>query len=252
MWLKLWKQLRLARKHNWLIASLAILVVIIMISTPVWAVVKQQAAPIRQWLGVLTQDITITAIPITVGAPESFTVTYISDLEVKITWTKPEDAVNTMIRAAVGRYPKDREVGYLVYYGDGESTSDTGVNLNETTIPVYYRAWSENESEEWSPIWAEGSIEGVSVAELASVMTQIFSILAIFVQFLPLVFFCVLAFWKNNPVLFMLAAGAALFNGIYWYDKYDSPIGLSIGLILIAFSVYCLGMAFRYIFWRSE
>jgi len=70
-------------------------------------------------------------------------------------------------------------------------------------------------------------------------------------QFIPMMFFSALAFWRNNPVLFMLAAATSLFSGLYWFDQYVTPQGLAIGLSLIVYCFCCLGFAFRYIFWRD-
>jgi len=72
------------------------------------------------------------------------------------------------------------------------------------------------------------------------------------IQFLPVAFFSVLAFWKSNAVLFMLTAGGALMMGLYWYDQHTTTIGLTTGLLLIAYSILCLGFAFRAVFWRNE
>ena len=66
------------------------------------------------------------------------------------------------------------------------------------------------------------------------------------------VFFSVLAFWKSDALMFMLAAGASLMLGLYWYDIYTTNIGLAISMMLIAYSFVCLGFAYRYIFWRDR
>ena len=108
-------------------------------------------------------NITITATGIVVAAPGGFTLTYISDYEVGIDWIKADGAVNTMVRAAVGRYPTSITDGYLVYYGPAETASDTGVSLDETPAAVYYRAWSENADGVFSPVWAEGTMEGAGM-----------------------------------------------------------------------------------------
>ena len=98
-------------------------------------------------------EVTITATGWVCGAPGGFTLTYISDYEVGISWTKGIDAENTMIRAAYGRVPESRTDGYLVYYGPddgiGEIISDTGVNFDEGVSDVYYRAWSQNAAGIW-------------------------------------------------------------------------------------------------------
>jgi hypothetical protein len=119
-------------------------------------------------------NVTVTAIGYVCGAPGGLTLTYINDYEVGISWIKGVDADNTMIRAAYGRYPTDRTDGYLVYYGDGTSTSDTGVSLDETATPVYYRAWSENAGGIWNEFsYAESFIEGIGVTLLAFLIAAI-------------------------------------------------------------------------------
>ena len=59
----------------------------------------------------------------------------------------------------------------------------------------------------------------------------------------------VLAFWRPNPILFMVMAGISIALGFNWYDVYLTNLGLTVGLMLIAFSLYCIGMAFRMLFW---
>lgn len=65
------------------------------------------------------------------------------------------------------------------------------------------------------------------------------------------IFFSVLAFWRYNALLFMLAAGASLMTGLYWYDTYTNELGLAMGILLIAYSLVCLGFAMQCIFWRK-
>lgn len=66
------------------------------------------------------------------------------------------------------------------------------------------------------------------------------------------VFFSLIAFWKANAIVFMLVAGASLMLGLYWFDVYPTDIGLAISLMFIAYSLVCLGLAFRCIFWRED
>jgi len=61
-----------------------------------------------------------------------------------------------------------------------------------------------------------------------------------------------LAFWRANAVLFMIAAGVSVVLGLTWYDTYGTNIGLTCSLMLIAYTFYCLGMAFRMLFWRDN
>lgn len=139
-----------------------------------------------------SDSVTVTVSGWVVEAPGGFTLTYISDYEVGITWTKPATANNTMVRAKYSGYPEDRTDGYLIYYGTGTSASDTAVNLDETATPVYYRAWSENTTGVWSPQFAEANIEGVGVTLLA------------------LILFCgILSFLSLRTISVLLAVGAS-------------------------------------------
>jgi len=72
------------------------------------------------------------------------------------------------------------------------------------------------------------------------------------IQFLPVAFFSVLAFWKSNAALFMLAGGISLLSGLYWYDQHSTPIGMGVGLSLIVYWLVCWGFAFKTVFWRGE
>ena len=117
-----------------------------------------------------SEEVTVTAAGYICEAPGGFTLTYINDHEVQITWTKGEGAANTAIRAKYGSYPEDVDDGYLVYYGDGESCSDTAVSLDETATAVHYRAWSEDEHGIFTAEWAEGTMEGIGMTLIGFVM----------------------------------------------------------------------------------
>ena len=94
-------------------------------------------------------NITIEVTGWICAAPGGFTITYISDTQLDLTWTVGLGANNTMIRAAYGREPTSRTDGYLVYYGNATFASDTALNLDEIALPIYYRAWSETASGVW-------------------------------------------------------------------------------------------------------
>jgi len=178
---------------------------------------------VRKWLVILTivvlalapastvladssADITVTATGIVggnPGIPTGFTVFYISDYEVGISWTKGESANNTMIRAKYGSYPTSRTDGYLVYYGEGTSTSDTGVSLDETATNVYYRAWSEDSGGVWSN-YAEGNIGG-------------FGMLTIGIALIVLVL-TTMAFVLKNALLHMVCIVGWLLFGFYMWN----------------------------------
>jgi len=150
-------------------------------------------------------DVVITASGYICGVPGSFTVYYISDYEVGLSWTKGADAANTMIRAAYGRLPKDRNDGYLVYYGSNTTTSDTAVNLDETASEVYYRAWSQNSAGKWEEQGASGLIEGIGVTALVIGIICLGLTIAGFVL--------------KNPLLLLSAGIGWIIFGILLYEK---------------------------------
>ncbi len=155
-----------------------------------------------------SQEVTVTATGYVVGAPSGLTLTYISDYEVGISWTKGADAENTMIRGAVGRVPESRTDGYQVYYGDGTNTSDTGVSLDETAAPVYYIAFSQNAAGVWEELGVSDSLEGFGVTTLA-----------IMLGVLAFTFF---AIWKKEAVFYMLGVIGWLFMTFYLVNR-DYP-----------------------------
>jgi len=172
--------------------------------------------------------VTITVSKWIVGLPSGLTLTYVNDYEVQIDWTKGIDAENTMIRAAYGRVPESRTDGYLVYYGDGTTTSDTGVNFEEGVADVYYRAWSQN---------AGGFWENVGVSDF---MENPYMLLAI-LGFLALgLFIATFALKSGRVILSFSSAGAWMLLGVYSYtrfvdlwDIYYSLFWLSMGLVLV-------------------
>lgn len=92
------------------------------------------------------------------GLPSNFTVTYINDCEIQITWTKGLGATNTMVRSAVGREPVDRYDGRLIYYGTGTSVNDIFCT-QVVDKPIYYTAWSEGVGG-WAGDPATGNVAG--------------------------------------------------------------------------------------------
>lgn len=71
-------------------------------------------------------------------------------------------------------------------------------------------------------------------------------------ELIPLIMFSALAFWRPNPVLFMLTGAVALFYGFYWFDAYMTNLALTVSLVLFAYAFLCLGLALRLIFWYEE
>ena len=93
---------------------------------------------------VTSANVTIYATGYVIAAPGNFTMYYVSDFELGLSWEKKPGANNTMVRCAVGRAPENRTDGELAYYGNGTNASYwTNVGY---AGPVYCTAWHENES----------------------------------------------------------------------------------------------------------
>lgn len=72
------------------------------------------------------------------------------------------------------------------------------------------------------------------------------------IAIIPIALFSALAFWKPTAPLFMLVAGGSLIIGLTWYDAYTTNLGLTIGMMMIGYSLVCLGFAVKCIFWRES
>ena len=62
-----------------------------------------------------------------------------------------------------------------------------------------------------------------------------------------IVLFSILGWWRPNwrpsALMFMIAAGVSITMGLQWFETYTSNMGLTMGLMLIAYSFVCIGMA---------
>lgn len=163
-------------------------------------------------------SVTVTVSASVVGIPGGFTVTYVNDEQVDLSWTMPAGATNVMVRSATGRPPESRTDGNLVYYGDAESCSDTSVSLDETLVPVYYRAWSETAEGAWSPMFAEGNIEGVGMT--------IFAVVAIVLALMAM------GFIFKNGILFLASALGWVLFAFLMYGKVFDNAALNTGLLM--------------------
>lgn len=184
-------------------------------------------------------DVEITVYAWVVGSPSGLTLTYINDQEIELEWAKGEDAQNTMVRAKYGSAPTSRTDGYLVYYGDGTSCTDTEVDLDELSedyfddeamdFNIYYRLWSQNEGGAWEPFGISDLLENPNVTLLALfIFAGILSYLGI----------------KSNFVLLRLMGGAGwLAMFIYWITSPPSAITegsaahVAVAVVLIGMTV---------------
>jgi len=173
-------------------------------------------------------EITVTVTGWICEAPGGLTLTYINDYEIGISWAKGDGAENTMIRAAYGRVPSSRTDGYLVYYGDGTFTSDTGVNFEEGVSDVYYRAWSQNVSGTWEEVGTSDFMENPHMLLIALIVLAMG--------------FTITSYIFKKGVLAFAGAGAWMITAIYCFSKstetwdiYFSLAFLFIGLMLACF-----------------
>lgn len=170
-------------------------------------------------------EVTITATGYVCGAPGDLTLTYISDYEVGISWTKGPDAENTLVRARYGSVPESRTDGYLVYYGNGTNCSDTGVSLDETVAPIYYRAWSENVGGIWEESGISDFFEGGGML-LIGIVVIVLGLTA-------------LAFILKDALLHMVCVPAWSVLGILLWNQNWPPGNayLPTALVLLAISM---------------
>ena len=151
--------------------------------------------------------ITISASGFVCGAPGGFTITYINDYELGLSWTQGLNANNTMVRAAYGRYPDNLTDGYLVYYGNGTFCNDTAVNLDETASLVYYRAWSQNVARVYEDIGASEWFEGDGMKLIAVIILALGLMIPAFI-------------WKKQA---LMVAAAFVWVGFAFWNRTITP-----------------------------
>lgn len=120
-----------------------------------------------------------------------------------------------MVRAKYGGYPTDIPDqntspfdGYLVYYGGGNTVSDTNMDFNNTTLQVFYKAWAQKLDGTWYTDTSSGSKESVNLIELAHNIGQ----------FLPLLIvlgFTLIAYITHWKLLIFLAGLMIMFYAFY-------------------------------------
>ena len=184
-------------------------------------------------LAATSQEVTVTATP-DYGIL-TFAIDYISETQMDLSWTTPPDVVNVMVRAKYGSdlaeipdedtAPND---GYLVYEGAGASVSDTSMDFDQNTGPLYYKLWGQKADGTWyvgsKSVWEESAI----------VILGAFMILALGL------FIATFALKSGRRILAFSSAGAWMLLGVYSYtrfvdlwDIYYSLFWLSMGLVLV-------------------
>lgn len=103
---------------------------------------------------VLASDVTFfNSVAYGIGG---FTITYVTDTQLDLSWYYDAPVVNIMIRAKYGAYPADipdentaPSDGYLVYNGAGVTVSDTSMNFDQNPGILYYKAWGQKADGKW-------------------------------------------------------------------------------------------------------
>lgn len=143
---------------KWIVWPLRIIVVLGLILAPVGTALASGVA-----------DVTLFATPLFTNGILTFTITYVSETQLRLDWTVGANVTNVMVRAKYGQYPANigsnataPSDGYLVYYGSALSANDTSMDFDQNAGPIYYRAWAQLSDGSWvtSPMqgWKESAI----------------------------------------------------------------------------------------------
>ncbi len=149
-----------------------------------------------------SQYVTVTAVGYICDVPGGFTLTYVNDYELGVSWTLGAGAVNTMVRVKMGKPPASRTDGYLVYYGTGNSFNDTNADITSSQVP-FYRAWSQNGAGVW---------EEIGATDIGDFMSQSFIWIGLVIIAIA---FVTLGIWSKRLVFGALSAMAWFGAGVF-------------------------------------
>lgn len=174
-------------------------------------------------------QVVITATPGAAGGISNFLITYISDTQLDLNWGFYGDAVNIMIRGKYGDYPADipdenttPSDGYLVYYGNAVSASDTTMDFDTNAGPIYYKVWAQKADGKWYT----GAITGIKESEVMTLLAFI-----ILTGGLTIATF---ALQSGRRILCWVSAGSWLLLGIYSYTKYVTVWDIYYALFMLS------------------
>ena len=198
-------------------------------------------------LAATSVEITVTAKPQFSNGIIDFVITYISMTQLDLSWGFDSGAVNIMIRGEYNGYPDDipdedtePSDGYLVYYGNGTSVSDTSVVLDENWGILYYKAWAQKADGKWFTSPDTGSEE-------SAIMTLVaFFLFAGMMSFLSL---------RGSYWILKFLAGASWWAlAVYWLNSPPSVVaqGSSVDRIVIVL-FFIIGLSFMLMpFWHTK
>jgi hypothetical protein len=187
--------------------------------------------------------------------PDDFTVIDLGAITLGFSWRTGVGANYTMVRGLRDSYPDKITIGELIYYGSGESVNSTGFALDVTRYKFSaWGFWSDNTSH--SADYARAEVGGdamtdiaIQIGELSKGLSGLVNALGGFIYFLPLIVFSVLAFWKENYILFMITASISFMVGYYTPNiisgAYETTsTAIAIGMALMIYGFLCSGWAF--------
>lgn len=169
-------------------------------------------------LAVMADDsvtVTITADPAVTTGILNFTITYISETQLDLSWAYDAGAVNIMIRSKWNGYPDDipdslttPSDGVLVYYGNGVAFSDTSMNFDDNLGTLYYKAWAQKADGSW-----------FTDAETGTEESEIVTLIALFGLGCAFGYFAI----KQRSMLFAIISSAVWLSVLAYTRMY--PIG---------------------------
>lgn len=173
--------------------------------------------------------------PYTCGISD-FLITYVSDTQMDLSWNYSYDGDQIMIRAQYGEYPDDipdsvttPSDGYLVYYGNGTSVSDTSMNFDQNFGPIYYKAWAQRADLTWHTDFASGWKESQKLLLIVLIMLAMGLLTLAFIFKVPALFLASAAMWVVDAAYFITVQSVSS-----WDLYYD------VGLLCIGVAFICL------------
>jgi hypothetical protein len=160
-------------------------------------------------------EISVIAQGIASAGIFNFKIVYVTEQRFDLSWILGSNVTSVMIRAKYNKYPNDitstnetPSDGYLVYYGNGTSVSDTSMDLDQNPGGIYYRAWAQLGDGSWvitpSQDWKESKVMTLlGVLAIASVFTMV---------------------GIKYKIMRTVAAVAWIFVGLYWLQARPSSI----------------------------
>ena len=169
-------------------------------------------------------------------APTELRLKILTGNRISAEWDSVANVTSYFLLISNVDYPDDPDnpYGYAVAYS-GNDTSAILEGYYTDYTEYFFSLWTL--CNPYSDDYVTASIGGESMDTLA-VSFQNLGILTI--SMIPLIFFSVMAFWKENSVMFMLAAGVAILVGFNCYDVETSTWMLGISLVLWVYSIACL------------